>query len=109
MALVQLQNQYASSVESSTYDQVKEIENELNKLSFDIYQATDMTKSLERNMVQILQTIANNNGKTTENTLIEKQTKNAFNFQMYAYFKNRDLIYQLSEVIKLKSQFSADQ
>lgn len=64
MALVQLQNQYASSVESSTYDQVKEIENELNKLSFDIYQATDMTKSLERNMVQILQTIANNNGKT---------------------------------------------
>lgn len=90
LALVQLQNQYASSVESSTYDQVKEIENELNKLSFDIYQATDMTKSLERNMVQILQTIANNNGKTTENTLIEKQTKNAFNFQMYAYFKNRD-------------------
>lgn len=88
--LVQLQNKYAPSVESSTYDQVKEIKDNLEKLSADTYQATLMTKSLEKSMVQNLLMIANNNGKPSNDTIIEMETKNAFNFQMYAYFKNRD-------------------
>jgi hypothetical protein len=88
--LVQLQNKYAPSVESSTYDQVGKIKDNLEKLSADTYQATLMTKSLEKSMVQNLLTIANSNGKPSNDTIIERETKNAFNFQMYAYFKNRD-------------------
>lgn len=89
-ALIQLQNKYAPSVESSTYDQVKTIKDNLEKLSADTYQATLMTKSLEKSMVQNLLTIANSNGKPSNDAIIEMETKNAFNFQMYAYFKNRD-------------------
>lgn len=88
--LVQLQDKYAPSVESSTYDQVKEIKDNLEGLSTDTYQATQITKSLEKSMVQNLLIIANSNGKLSNDKLIEKETKNAFNFQMYAYFRNRD-------------------
>lgn len=89
-SLVQLQNKYAPSVESSTYDQVKEINDNLVGLSADTYQATQMTKSLEKSMAQNLLILMRNDKKPSNNTLLETETKNAYNFQMYAYFRNRD-------------------
>lgn len=88
--LAQLQNQYAASVDSATYDKIKRLNDNLAKLSFDTYAAIQMSRSLENNMVRNFEATVNNQDKRLSEDIIKESSKNAFNFQMYAYFRNRD-------------------
>lgn len=99
-SLAKLHNKYAASVDNQTYDQTKAFIDTLNKLTVDTYTAAQMTRYLEKDLAQNLQLICYSKGRENNNDFIAKQIKEAFNFQMYAYFKNRDFNIPITNSIK---------
>lgn len=99
-SLEKLQNKYAASVDNQAYDQIKVFIDTLDKLTVDTYTAAQMTRYLEKNLAQNLQLICYSKGSENNNDFTAKQIKEAFNFQMYAYFKNRDFNIPITNSIK---------
>ncbi|WP_151742058.1 hypothetical protein [Acinetobacter seifertii] len=98
--LAKLQNKYAASVDNQAYDQIKVFIDTLDKLAIDTYTAAQMTRYLEKDLAQNLQLACYNKGTENNNDFIAKQIKEAFNFQMYAYFKNRDFNIPITNSIR---------
>ncbi|WP_312049658.1 hypothetical protein [Acinetobacter courvalinii] len=98
--LAKLQNKYAASVDNQAYDQIKVFIDTLDKLAVDTYTAAQMTRYLEKDLAQNLQMACYNKATGNNNDFMAKQIKDAFNFQMYAYFKNRDFNIPITNSIR---------
>ncbi|MDC4994296.1 hypothetical protein OHW17_15310 [Acinetobacter baumannii] len=98
--LAKLQNKYVASVDNQAYDQIKVFIDTLDKLAIDTYTTAQMTRYLEKDLAQNLQLACYNKETENNSNFLAKQIKEAFNFQMYAYFKNRDFNIPITNSIR---------
>lgn len=101
LKLSQLNDRFSSSVDSTVYEQINILMKYLENQPPEIYATTQITKNIEKQIVNELLFSCPKNLDTDNNSeLLKKELKTSFNFQMYSYFLTRDFILPIIQSIK---------
>lgn len=95
-----IKKKYASTVDSSVYEQTNLLIDYLEQQPSELYTTAQVTKNLEKQIIQDFESSchARKNIKN-KSEYIKNEIKTSYNFQIYTYFLNRDFILPIIQSI----------